>query len=71
MGVGKLVALQDKNVCLAGQKLELGRTEMEPWKIKIGKFEAWENRIGKSEAWQKSLVQQLGRTHGPPWQEKI
>ena len=61
-------AWQDRNGCLAGQKLELGRTEMEAWQNRIGKLEAWQKIICKTgrTAWQKSLVQHLGRSHGPP-----
>ena len=60
------------NGCLAGQKLELGRTEMEAWQNRIGKLEAWQKIICKTgrTAWQKSLVQQLGRTHAPPLAER-
>ena len=51
---------------------------MEAWQNRIAKLEAWPKIICKTgrTAWQKSLVQQLGRTHGPPgqeefWQEEI
>ena len=51
-----------------GKLSKLGRTVMEAWQNRIGKLEAWPKIICKTgrTAWQKSLVQQLGRTHGPP-----
>ena len=46
---------------------------MEAWQNRIGKLEAWQKIICKTcrTAWPKSLVQELGRTRGPPWQEEI
>ena len=62
-------AWQDRNGSLAGQKWDLGRTEMGAWQDRNGslagqKWEAWQKIMCKTgrTAWQGSLVQQLGRT---------
>ena len=67
----KLFSLKDINGCLAGQKLELDRTEIEAWQIIICKLEAWQKIIcrtggtehmvppGRKKFWQDEVV-------GPP-----
>ena len=114
-GRGGLGPPLEKLVSLAGQKLELGRTEMGAWQDRNGKlgkrlfvkllilqlflsFFVWflpllvgfchislfflhfclfcSHLSFNSAHWKDSLlkklgIQQLGRTHGPPWQEEI